>query len=379
MSIQNGWAGQIAQGSGNETYTLSGQYKRIGSAGWISVGIDFLNSSGVEIGEAQTALSASGAYIDFSVTGTAPAGTAQIQVWLFNGGADTFVVDLVDLIPASCEAQPSPTPTPSPDPTATPQPPANGETIYVSSTSGGNISGISFRDEDILAYDTGSNSWSLFFDGSDVGLSASSGLDIDAFHIRADGTILLSIARSETVAGLGQVDDSDILLFTPSSIGPNTAGSFSLYFDGSDVLLTTNGEDIDGLSETPSGQLIISTIGGSNVGFGRADEDLLIFTPSSLGANTSGSWGTFFDGSDIGLNNSSDEDVYGVWVDGNDIYLTMRGGFTSQGISGQQADILRCSGAVTGTSAGCASAQLYWDGDLTGLGSERLDGIQIVR
>ena len=41
----------------------------------------------------------------------------------------------------------------------------------------GNADGVSFRDEDIVAYDVNTGTWSLYFDGSDVGLVGKS-LDI---------------------------------------------------------------------------------------------------------------------------------------------------------------------------------------------------------
>jgi hypothetical protein len=55
--------------------------------------------------------------------------------------------------------------------------------------------------------------------------------------------------------------------------------------------------------------VLISTHGNVSVpGRSAADEDILIFTPTSLGANTAGSWGLFFDGSDVGLTANS-----GTW------------------------------------------------------------------
>ena len=47
-----------------------------------------------------------------------------------------------------------------------------------------------------------------------------------------------------TLRGL-KLDDSDLVLFTPSSLGASTSGAFSLYFDGSDIGLDTTGEDVD--------------------------------------------------------------------------------------------------------------------------------------
>ncbi|MEW5958501.1 MAG: Ig-like domain-containing protein, partial [Chloroflexota bacterium] len=71
------------------------------------------------------------------------------------------------------------------------------QTLYVSSTSGGNVGGVAFADEDILAYDLSTGTWSMYFDGSDVGLNAS-GQEVDAFYVNADGTILLSLGAAGT-------------------------------------------------------------------------------------------------------------------------------------------------------------------------------------
>ena len=46
----------------------------------------------------------------------------------------------------------------------------------------------------------------------------------------------------------GKVDKHDIVRFEPTSTGPNTAGDFFKFFDGSDVGLTEDGENIDGIT-----------------------------------------------------------------------------------------------------------------------------------
>ena len=278
-----------------------------------------------------------------------------------------------------------PTNTPVP-PTNTPVPPTNtpvpggDPVIYVSSSSGGNAGGVSFTDEDILAYDTGTGTYSMFFDGSDVGLSGAGARDVDAFHILGDGSILISIVSASTLPDVGSVDDSDILRFVPTSTGTNTAGTFEWYFDGSDVGLTTNGEDVDAIHILANGDIVVSTSGSFSVtGASGADEDLAVFSPSSLGATTSGSWSAYFDGSDVALNNSSSEDVHGTWVDeaGNDIYLTTRGNFTVSGVSGTATDIFTCNNATTGGATSCASFSMFWDGSANGYGNEVLDGFQV--
>ena len=83
----------------------------------------------------------------------------------------------------------------------------------------------------------GTGAWSLFIDGSDIGLANT---DVDAFELQADGSLLMSFDTDFTLSGFGAVDDSDILRFTPTSTGSTTAGTWSWYFDGSDVGLTTS-------------------------------------------------------------------------------------------------------------------------------------------
>src|SRR5690606_4485220 len=99
--------------------------------------------------------------------------------------------------------------------------------------------------------------WSLFFDGSDVGLSA---VDVDAFELMPDGTILFSVDAAVTLATVGAIADADIIAFTPTSTGATTAGTFSWYFDGSDVGLATTSEDIDALEILSGGRIVISTL-----------------------------------------------------------------------------------------------------------------------
>ena len=248
--------------------------------------------------------------------------------------------------------------------------------LYVSSTSNGTVGGVSFADEDILAYDTGSGAWSMFFDGSDVGVTG----DVNAFALLADGSILMSFDNTTSAGAAGTVDDSDIVRFFPSSTGTNTAGTFTLHFDGSDVGLTTSGEDIDALEVLPDGRLLISTTGNPGVPgvSGVADEDLLAFTPSSLGVNTSGSWAMYFDGSDVGLSNASSEDTNGVNVGLNgDIYLTTIGAFSVSGASGTGSDVFVCNPISLGTTTSC-SFSFYWNGAAFGFGSEVMDGLAIV-
>src|SRR6185436_4303651 len=212
---------------------------------------------------------------------------------------------------------PTRTPTVTPSPTNTPLSPG---VMYLSSSTNGAAGGVTFSDEDILAYNRSTGVWSMYFDGSDVGLTT----NIDAFALMSDGTILMSLEAAATVGTLGTVDDLDIIRFAPSSLGNTTAGTFTWYFDGSDVGLSTNAENVDAIDFAPDGRLIISTTGAVSVtGVSGNDEDLLAFTATALGSTTSGTWSLYFDGSDVGLNDAATEEINEIWIDplNNKIYL----------------------------------------------------------
>ncbi|MEL7083191.1 MAG: Ig-like domain-containing protein [Cyanobacteria bacterium J06597_1] len=212
--------------------------------------------------------------------------------------------------------------------------------VFVSSSLDGTVDGVSYSNEDVLAYNPVTGEWQQYFDGSDVGLTG----EVDAVHVADDGSLLLSLGSPATVSGLGTVDDSDIIRFIPTSTGDNTAGTFERVFDGSDVGLTTNNEDIDGIALTPDGDLIISVKGFFKAGgvSGR-DEDLLRFEANSLGGNTSGNLSLYFDGSDVGLSGGNSEDVDGIWIapDRNEIVLSTNGSYTVPGQTGDGDDLLQ--------------------------------------
>jgi hypothetical protein len=278
--------------------------------------------------------------------------------------------------PTDTPAPPTPTNTPVP-PTPTPTPtPGGDEIVYVSSSSGGTAGGVTFAEEDILAYNTVSGTWSMLFDGSDVGISE----DLNGFLLLNDGSILITFKASFSLSGLGTVDDSDIVQFFPTSTGPNTAGSFSLYFDGSDVGLSDSSEDIDAIGRAPDGRLVISTTGSFSVsGVSGKDEDLLVFNDTSFGLSTSGSFDLYFDGSDVGLSDSG-KDANGTWIDAvtGEIYLTTDDDYSVTGVSGDNSDIFICAPGSLGSSTSCTFSP-FWDGSANGFDGEKLDGFTIVQ
>jgi len=247
--------------------------------------------------------------------------------------------------------------------------------LYLSSSSGGRIGNIRFADEDILAYAPSTDSWMLLLDGSDIGLAT---FDIDALNALPDGSFLLSLDQDGVVPDVGQIGDEDILHFVPSSLGNETTGHFSLYFDGSDVGLDRSGEDIDALALQPDGRLLISTLGSAHVGNLRAnDEDLLLFTPITLGEETTGSWALALDGSAVALS-TAQEDLWGVAYDSKgDLYLSTLGAFALNGLSGDGADLIRCQAPPSTILTDCLFDH-YWAGSLAGFGGEIIDAFALV-
>jgi hypothetical protein len=201
----------------------------------------------------------------------------------------------------------------------------------------------------------------MVFDGSDVGLGGS---EITGMAVLPDGDLLLSFRAAATIGGLS-VDDSDIVRFTPTSLGSTTAGTFAMYFDGSDVSLDTNNVDIDAITLAPDGRLVISTNGdplsAQNIISGR-DEDLWIFS-GTLGSSTSGSFVKYFDGAAVGLADTSGEDVDAASFtsDGNLVFSTV-GDFSVTGVNGQDEDLVEFSGTFGTSTSGIFSMRQALDG-----------------
>jgi len=221
--------------------------------------------------------------------------------------------------------------------------------IMISAVSSGTVGGVAFTGSDILRYTRNTNTWQMYFDGSDLGLSA----NLSSFSFVPGGGILMSFAASTAVPGLGTVAPHDVVLFTPTQIGDFTAGSFQWYFDGSDVGLTTTAEKIDALSffQTAAGsrRLRISTVGNASVidedghNLTVQDEDILLFVIATTGANTTGRWAhnIHFDGTAVpGL---GVEDIAGYAHDGvsDGKYLLLLDAFNVGGVVGDNKSILK--------------------------------------
>jgi len=119
----------------------------------------------------------------------------------------------------------------------------------------------------------------------------------------------------------------------------------------------------------------------SVTGVSGNDEDLVVFTATQLGATTAGTWAMYFDGSDVALNQSATENVSGNWIDPGtgQIYLSTVGAFSVPGVSGDGADIFICTPGSLGPTTTCTYGPgLYWDGSAKGFAGEVADGIDIA-
>lgn len=298
---------------------------------------------------------------DYTVSETVPPGWAQSSATCDDGSA-----------PAAITLNPGETVTctftngrTAPGPLAT---------IYVTTTKAGAVRGLAYAPGDILAYDGRLDTWSLYFDASDVGITK----PLSDFVLMDDGSLLLAIsARVKLTPVSGApftLEVQDVARFVPTSLGTTTAGNLSLYFDGSDVALSTAGEKIDALARRADGALLISVSGAAAVKNGTttvkaADEDLLLFQPSSIGGTTAGTWSLAFDGSTVpGL---AVEDVTSAWQDAaNVLHLTVTTNFTVGGVPGTSRSVL----AITPARA----VSVYWDAAAYGFPG-LVDGLHIVK
>ena len=129
---------------------------------------------------------------------------------------------------------------------------------------------------------------------------------IDALALAPDGRLVISTKGSANVPGaVGKVKalDKDLLVLDNGTFGSSSSGTWSLYFDGSDVGLTKGREVITGVEIDPlSGKIYLSLLGRFVVpGLSGNSRDIVACTPASLGATTQCAFEMFWQGSDHDL------------------------------------------------------------------------------
>ncbi|QDU29963.1 Unsaturated glucuronyl hydrolase [Anatilimnocola aggregata] len=259
------------------------------------------------------------------------------------------------------------------------------ETIYLSTDTPGTVTGsdgvsVKVDDSDVLRLDIERSAggsvlsyrYRLLFDGSDVGLETDDE-DIDALAILPDGSLVISTMGRATVPGV-TAEDEDLLRFVPAidGYGSKTMGTWSLYFDGSDVGLTYASSDIDALSIMPDGKLVISTEGlysvGGVIGYG---EDLLQFAPTALGNTTAGKWTQLFDGSKFGLTTTNEKLDAIDMLDATVVQMSTNGPFAVTGAAGDDEDVFNFNLTTKTYESG-----LRLDGSALGLTAFDIDAIE---
>ncbi len=222
-----------------------------------------------------------------------------------------------------------------------------GEALWVSAAVDG-LGGAANKRGDILTRKNGANQWQIVFDASDVGITK----NVNAFERMPNGSILMSLAAAQNVAGLGKVQPQDIIRFNPTSLGDTTAGTFEWFLDGSDVGLTTAGEKIDAIymQQDIENPLRISLTGSGSVTrvsggtLKVADEDILNLVGGVFGANSAGAWRMSLDGSAVpglakeDISNLARVEVYPAHD--SVLLLGLDSAFTVNGTSGTMFDVM---------------------------------------
>jgi lysophospholipase L1-like esterase len=159
-------------------------------------------------------------------------------------------------------------------------------------------------DEDLVIYHAGRYAW--YLRGLDVGLGDDgNGEDIDAIHVPADGSVLISTAGVPRV-GVSGARPQDVLR-CDGAFGAVASCSWTMHLDGSAVGLSTTAENVDVLFEHDGdthfgtkGSFSVSGLSGDNGVIARCHGD------GSGPPVRCASFTQFFDGSAAGLTDKVD-------------------------------------------------------------------------
>lgn len=242
--------------------------------------------------------------------------------------------------------------------------------LLFSFTKAGTLGGVAFQPGDIVRYSPLFDSWSMYFDASDMGLRG----NLVAFS--GVGNLMLTYATRQNVPDVGQIRPQDVLHFYASTIGDDTSGFLEMRLVGRDFGLTTAAESIDALSGYSSdSQVDLSTKGNArlpmNVGtLTTQRDDILSLRDTSVGSY----WSTQLDGGLMNLGGAnlialsdSDRAFWGF-------YLMYDRPVTLGGVTFQRNDVILCNGSeVTMT---CDSYEKVFDGAL--VGAYIIDGLSVL-
>jgi hypothetical protein len=154
------------------------------------------------------------------------------------------------------------------------------------------------QDEDIVSYDTTTNTWSVYFDGTAHGLTAG-GQDIDEFSI-VGGTLYFSTVGNVNPTGVtGTADNADIYTWDGTS--------FARFWDATAAGVPPSA-NVDGLDVTDGTHFYLSFAADTvvpSLGI-EQDEDVISFA--------AGTWAVAFDGTAHGLGTSPNLNIDAIDV-----------------------------------------------------------------
>lgn len=246
---------------------------------------------------------------------------------------------------------------------------------FISASASGRAGNLRFRNSDVVRYMPRTNQWALMFDASNYGIT----VNLRDFALQPDGSMLLAFAAPQNgVEDVGSISPNNVYRFTPEyhyfwygqTYGHDD--ELSLYFEGADAGLTGAAERIDAVATDWDGNLLISTVGAVNVpGLSAGREDLLKFSPTSLGANTAGAWSQAFDGSRYGIT----ANLNAVYDDPQSasLFMTFQTGVKVTGKVEAPNTVLRCD-----REGGACVWSVYWRAAKSGLpASWKVDGLEL--
>jgi hypothetical protein len=114
------------------------------------------------------------------------------------------------------------------------------------------------EDEDIVHWN--GSIWRMFFDGSAAGLGGVAALDVDAFALAPDGSLVLSGTGTLTTP---PAQPQDLGSCAPGTFGfGGTTCVPTLYFDANpDIGLTAGSENVNYVKVMPNGDILLRTTG----------------------------------------------------------------------------------------------------------------------
>lgn len=243
---------------------------------------------------------------------------------------------------------------------------------------------------DILAFRPYTAEWAMFLDGSDVGVTGNL-MDFALISRQSDeamvpGSILAALGATATLPAYPtpfKAQPHDIVAFEPWSLGDDTRGDWSMFFDGSIIGLTTTAERIDAVEwDGWYPALVFSTVGTATINSDAGpltaqDEDLVGCETVGSGANLEVYCYLFFDGSAAGLPAAAD--IASVWQDSDwSYYMTFAAKTVVDGRAYKPSEVVICHPDNIYPTTSCTWERSYWPTEF-GLGGRYVDGLHLMR